>query len=56
MQLGWPSFASAPSGMEEGVLKLAAQAVACGSNETGWNSGGAGYFGWLEDGYYIYDE
>ncbi len=30
------SFANAPSGMEDGVLKLAAQAVACGSNKTGW--------------------
>jgi hypothetical protein len=36
LQLGWPSFADAPSGMEEGVLKLAALSVACGSNKTGW--------------------
>jgi hypothetical protein len=31
-----PSFANALSGMEEGALKLAAQAVACGNNKIGW--------------------
>ena len=36
LQLGWPSLANAPSWMEEGALKLAAQAVACGSKKTGW--------------------
>ena len=36
LQLGWPNLANAPSGMEEGTLKLAVHTVACGGNETGW--------------------
>jgi hypothetical protein len=35
-QLNWPSLANALSGIEEGVLKLAAQAASCESNKTGW--------------------